>query len=240
MGSGLEDGVMEHLVSSMESLTQEEEQVELAARRLVLRKKRGTNRVYAWSSVACEALSFLNIFFQWWITNNFIGSADTSEWPELGSQVNFYTLGWMTLAADRSYLPANILFPRQIACKLSVHGLGGGRASTGSLCLLPLNIIHDKLFLALWFWLLFVSVVTGLHFTYRMVMVSNREWRKSKLDWELLKVESENERDRLLWISGVSANYPDWAVFQVFRNNCSKVVASKVVKKMYEELVKED
>ena len=62
------------------------------------------------------------------------------------TQVRFYQLGWQVMGqqGNMSMIPLNILFPKQIACRLSVFGLGGGTEWKEALCILPLNVIQAR------------------------------------------------------------------------------------------------
>lgn len=46
-------------------------------------------------------------------------------------------------------------------------GTAGGDAQTDALCVLPNNIVHQKFYLVLWFWLFAITIVTLLHQLYR-------------------------------------------------------------------------
>ena len=35
------------------------------------------------------------------------------------------------------------------------------------LCVLPINMINDKIYILLWFWLFILAIISGLHFIYR-------------------------------------------------------------------------
>ena len=36
------------------------------------------------------------------------------------------------------------------------------------LCVLPINMINDKIYILLWFWLFILAIISGLHFIYRL------------------------------------------------------------------------
>ena len=42
-------------------------------------------------------------------------------------------------------------------------GQGGNIINSDSLCLLPLNVLHEKLFLLLWFYLILLAIISFLH-----------------------------------------------------------------------------
>ena len=73
--------------------------------------------------------------------------------------------------------PFLLLLTFQITCVLGTGGPGGGSQSVTALCLLPLNVIQDKVFLTLWFLLALLSVVNLASMAYRAVMVSSAIYR---------------------------------------------------------------
>ena len=49
-------------------------------------------------------------------------------------------------------------FPRVAACDYHRFGPGGNSAGINALCILALNIINDKVFVVIWWWLLFLAL----------------------------------------------------------------------------------
>jgi len=244
---GLEGGAMDALVKAVEKAKATKKETEMkvneaggdaAARWLDSRKLRGVNSTYAAASIFCELLYGLNIFVQWWMTDRFLGRADTSHWGEVGMlEVRFLNLGILTMTnRTRPLLALNILFPKQISCTLSTFGSGGADKETTALCLLPLNVMQDKLFLCYWFWLVAVSVVTYSSLIYRIVMLTSEPFRRWKLEQEVM--EGDSNRRRMLCrrkplakeddeaklrrqgIHQVARSHADFFIFETFRRNC--------------------
>ena len=42
-----------------------------------------------------------------------------------------------------------------------------------ALCMLPVNVINEKLYVFIWFWLLLLAILTCLNLTYRLVLLTN-------------------------------------------------------------------
>jgi len=82
------------------------------------------------------------------------------------------------------------------------------------LCILPLNIINEKIYVFLWFWFITLAVVSGAHVVYRLVTVFIPQMRQIML----------KSRARLVPIGYVdsvlrSAQIGDWFVlYQLSKN----------------------
>ena len=55
------------------------------------------------------------------------------------------------------------IFPKIAKYQFNYHGPGGYIINADSLCLLPLNVLHEKLFLLLWFYLILIAIISFLH-----------------------------------------------------------------------------
>ena len=55
------------------------------------------------------------------------------------------------------------VFPKLVKCQFNHHGPGGDIINSDSLCLLPLNVLHGKFFLLLWFYLILLAIISFLH-----------------------------------------------------------------------------
>ena len=64
---------------------------------------------------------------------------------------------------NESYSMANVCFYR---CHMHLFGPSGTMQNLDGLCVLPLNILHDKVYLILWFWYFILLAMTLLQFVY--------------------------------------------------------------------------
>lgn len=65
----------------------------------------------------------------------------------------------------------NQVFPKITKCKYFRYGSSGTLEIRDALCVLPLNILNEKLFLVLWFWLFFLALMSLLALIYRTVVI---------------------------------------------------------------------
>lgn len=64
----------------------------------------------------------------------------------------------------------NKIFPKLTKCKFMKYGPSGNYEIHDTICVLPLNILNEKLFLVLWFWIFFLSFVSFLALVYRALI----------------------------------------------------------------------
>lgn len=111
--------------------------------------------------VICEILNFVNVLGQIYFTDKFLGYQFTTY----GTNVLSQTEGNITARTD--YL--NVVFPKVAKCTFNKYGVSGQIQSHDALCVLPLNIINEKIYVALWFWFIFLASLTGAWLIYRLV-----------------------------------------------------------------------
>merc|ERR1711971_10595 len=65
--------------------------------------------------------------------------------------------------------PMARVFPRVTKCTFKKFGPSGTLQTHDSLCVLPVNIINEKIYVFLWFWLLILGVITFLSLIYNII-----------------------------------------------------------------------
>ena len=58
------------------------------------------------------------------------------------------------------------MFPKMSKCNMQIYGPSGTLQRFDAMCVLPLNILHDKIFLILWYWYFFLFLVSLLAVLY--------------------------------------------------------------------------
>ena len=142
-----ENGTMKQMKDSISRKElSEDDQARIAAEILKERQDKNFNNVYSTGYCFAEFFCYLNIVCQWIITTRFLGEIK-ENWITTGfDELNFYTLGFHVLKKIQTnpWLPLKLMFPRQSYCRFQMYGSGGRMNTYQFLCLLSLNIIHDK------------------------------------------------------------------------------------------------
>ena len=60
-------------------------------------------------------------------------------------------------------------FPTEVSCSLPNVGAAGGEQIHNGICVLSQNIINEKMYLAIWFWLVFLIIISPLCIFYRIM-----------------------------------------------------------------------
>lgn len=124
------------------------------------------NNGYFLQYFICEVLNFFIDVFNIYFTDMFLGG----RFLRYGSQViKFY----MHSHAERRDLPNPMCtaFPTVTSCTFHSVGTAAGEQKFNSLCVLSLNIINEKIYLLLWFWFYFLTLLTGCHLVYRLFVI---------------------------------------------------------------------
>ncbi|KHN74783.1 Innexin-3 [Toxocara canis] len=132
-----------------------------------------------------KLLYVLNIFTQFVILNNFLGT-DYNLW-------GFQTL--RDLWEGREWLDSGV-FPRVTMCDFKVRRLANIHRYSVQ-CVLMINMFNEKIYLFIWFWFLFVAISTLLNFLYcfATMLISSYRERTAAVLLSTYKLDEESRMD---------------------------------------------
>ncbi|THD20999.1 Innexin [Fasciola hepatica] len=119
---------------------------------LFVASKRMGNRVMVIYLIV-KALYLLNSMSQLYIIKTFLGYR--------GSLFTFGDSLIGTLTAKQEWGESEF-FPRQTYCPVSVRQLGANNNVYTAICVLPVNMFNEKIYIFLWLWIAFVTVATSI------------------------------------------------------------------------------
>ncbi|CAG2109864.1 unnamed protein product, partial [Medioppia subpectinata] len=111
--------------------------------------------------VTCEVLNFLNVILQMVLMDRFLGGEFTSY-------------GWDVLSFtewDSAVRFDPMVFPRLTKCTFHQYGPSGDVQKHDALCILPINIINEKIYIFLWFWFYMLAILGFMALVYRTVTI---------------------------------------------------------------------
>lgn len=141
------------------------------------------NRSLVYKYYLCHILLLVNLIGQICVLN----AVFNDQFVTYGIDVFYHlfidndTYGLRGLDDDFADLnsPMDFVFPKVTSCTfrtLSQAGLGEDKNEF--LCILPLNILHDKFFLVLWFWFLILGMLTTLQIIFDILYLIIPKLRK--------------------------------------------------------------
>lgn len=113
------------------------------------------NNWYFAKFVVCEFANVAMLYLNFWFTDQFL-------------QGRFRYYGWDVIQYYRlskgdqrvRVNPFCAAFPTEVSCTVPNIGAAGGGQMHNGLCVLSQNIINEKMYLVIWFWLVFLMVLS--------------------------------------------------------------------------------
>ena len=114
--------------------------------------------------VCCEIINCINVVGNIYFIDKFLGGV----FLEYGFRA---AVGFSNEDQESRSDSMVITFPRMTKCSFNYYGASGNIQKIDALCLLPLNIVNEKIYIFLWFWLIFLAGTTGLNLLYRFIFL---------------------------------------------------------------------
>lgn len=156
--------------------------------------------------IFCELLTLINVLGQMWLLDTFLGGAFTN----FGIKV----IQWSEWDQEYRTDPLVKAFPRMTKCIFHDYGSSGSVQKIDALCILPLNILNEKIFIFLWFWMVMLTCFTAFVLIYRVLLSSMPLLRYCVLVTKA-PTASKGALDRLVGSSQLS----DWFVLYLLSKN---------------------
>lgn len=160
-----EGGLLKNLILNLHKpiLKPEDRQLSISLLADFLLRSRSLHQKLFLTYVICEVLNLLNVFTQMLLMDTFLGG-------------HFFSYGWEVLQFKHwdwplTYSPMTRLFPRVTKCEFFQYGPSAGIERFDTMCLLPVNILSEKVYMFLWFWFYFLALSSSLVLFYRLLIV---------------------------------------------------------------------
>jgi hypothetical protein len=123
-------------------------------------QRKHINKSWTRDFVFSEIISAVILGVQIYITDVFLGGA-------------FLTLGPDVLKFDDSSAtsPLDLVFPKVTKCTFRKYGPSGSLQLHDALCVMALNIVNEKIYVFLWFWIAVLCVATLAALLWRVLTV---------------------------------------------------------------------
>lgn len=178
---------------------------------------------YFYIFFGCEVANLANVFAQWYLVNRFLGG-------------NFTDYGWNSLIrafADSTTEdpdPMEVVFPKMTKCTFRRFGPSGDVNQYDALCILPLNILNEKIYVIMWFWFIILGGITFIWIIYRIATCFKP------------KVRSYIIRKRVGYVDGDLLNFVlnrmeigDWFLLSMISKNIDHIAFAELLQKISKE-----
>ncbi|XP_013103477.1 innexin inx5 [Stomoxys calcitrans] len=122
------------------------------------------------------------------------------------------------------------VFPKISKCHMFKFGPSGSANSLDILCMLPLNILNEKLFAFLYVWFLAMCILSVINLIYRYVMVFNSSFRLHLLHCRARFVPRSCIRS-----ATIDLTFGDWFVLYKVSRNINPVIFGELMQDLFEK-----
>lgn len=186
-----------------------------------------TQNFYAFRFFLCEVLNFINVVLQIYVVDYFL-------------EGEFSTYGWdvvrfTELEPEQRMDPMSRVFPKVTKCTFHKYGASGTVQLFDGLCVLPLNIVNEKIYVFLWFWFLLLTLVSGLSLIYRGVVIIGPKFR-----YYLLKARSRTSSHEQMQIISDKCQIGDWFILYQLGKNIDPLIYKQLISDLASRLQGKD
>jgi len=181
------------------------------------------HNAYALKYFVCDIMNFANVIGQMYLINFFLGGVFLTY----GTDV----LKWSEAEPEDRTDPMVDVFPRVTKCTFHKYGPSGTIERHDAMCVLALNIINEKIYVALWFWFIILAVLTALYLLYVLAVISVPSMRKVLIE----RNAKHDYKDRIDPIMK-KAQMGDWFLIFLLSKNMDSVLFKDFITKLAEKL----
>lgn len=175
-----------------------------------------------------KLLYILNAIGQFWLLNEFI-SNDVEKFTYYGYKV--------LLDIWYQRMPDNRMFPRITLCDFQIRQMQNVHDYTVQ-CTLPINLFNEKIYIFLWFWILFIALVTVIGFVYMLwtLFAMNRVTYLRKYLRVMNKIKKYNPTDERLVKQFVNEYLRQDGVFalRLMAKNTNDVITAEIIGALFD------
>jgi hypothetical protein len=196
-------------------------------------ENRHNNDYYAYRFFFCEFLNLVNVVGQIYLMDFFLGG----EFTTYGSDVA-NLLSMTEQEQEQRIDPMAKVFPKVTKCTFHKFGPSGTVQKFDGLCILPLNIINEKIYVFLWFWFVIVAVVSAIQIIMRIVVITVPSLREVLLGRRLifLRRRKENNRNKIGVICQ-KCKISDWFILYQLAKNIDPLIFNEFIGDLHQKFI---
>ncbi|XP_073831327.1 innexin family member shaking B isoform X1 [Musca autumnalis] len=178
---------------------------------------------WAYRYYVCELLALINVIGQMFLMNRFFDG----EFMTFGLDV----IQYMETDQEDRMDPMIYIFPRMTKCTFFKYGSSGEVEKHDAICILPLNVVNEKIYIFLWFWFILLTLLTLLTIIYRVVIIFSPRMRVY-----LFRMRFRLVRRDAIEIIVRRSKMGDWFLLYLLGENIDTVIFRDVVQDLANRL----
>ncbi|XP_034119235.1 innexin shaking-B isoform X2 [Drosophila albomicans] len=178
---------------------------------------------WAYRYYVCELLALINVIGQMFLMNRFFDG----EFMTFGLDV----IDYMETDQEDRMDPMIYIFPRMTKCTFFKYGSSGEVEKHDAICILPLNVVNEKIYIFLWFWFILLTLLTLLTLIYRVVIIFSPRMRVY-----LFRMRFRLVRRDAIEIIVRRSKMGDWFLLYLLGENIDTVIFRDVVQDLANRL----
>jgi len=186
-----------------------------------LDRSRGSHNWYAYQFLICEFLNLFNIVIQAYCIDWFLGY----EFTTYGTDV----IAIAQQAIEKRVDPMVKVFPRLTKCTFNSVGTSGTNENWDGLCVLPINIINEKIYIVIWFWFLVLMIWTAVYLMMEMLALSSTNFRTMLIKYQC---NSLSKKDIAHVMKGCKESYGDYFLLKQIATHIDPMEFNKIVEEL--------
>jgi hypothetical protein len=116
------------------------------------------------------------------------------------------------------------VFPRLAKCIFHDFGPSGDIQKYDTLCILPVNIINEKIYIILWFWFYLLEIITTFLVIYRMLALLFPTLR-----YHILRLKAKRSKPDYIKFVLSRCSIGDWFVLILLQKNMDPFNFSQII-----------
>ncbi|ALC49387.1 inx5 [Drosophila busckii] len=177
---------------------------------------------YAIKYAFCELLNLLISVLNFWLMD-VIFNGFWHKYIHALAAIPVYDWNLWNLMSSR-------VFPKVAKCEMFIYGPTGTPNVLDILCVLPLNILNEKLFAVLYVWFLFIAMLAAINMLYRLILICCPLLRLQLLRTHLRGMPKAHVQQVLS-----NAGYGDWFVLMSVSINVNPTLFRDLLEQLYVE-----
>jgi len=177
-----------------------------------------SHNTWALKMLICELLTLVNVVGNIYLIDTFLGGEFSSYGLQVASLVE--------VDPQNRIDPMSRVFPRMTKCLYQKYGPSGSIQTHDALCMLPINVINEKIYVFIWFWLVLLSIITIISVLYHLVLMISPTTLSQMIKKRLRHKDGISDI-----LDDVTNNFQfgDWKLLHILAYNMAPIVFGEFV-----------